>query len=764
MSCRGFREQISPRSKRTSAAIVQWNAEDAIANAGFAQHRYIFNQFSGLHVMSVQFLASSHPIRNERDVENYLARLACIAPCLDKGIAEARDAAAAGIVPPRFILERTIEQLDGLTTGAPAEHVLVAGLARRMAALDDFPESRARVLLAAAEAEVRDRVVPALERVRAMLVDQTPGASDVAGVWRLPNGAAFYARELASATRSSLSPQEIHALGLREVARIEREMDGILKELGYPDGTIQSRVSRLNETLQLPTDPDPRDGVVAELNAVVQDAERRSEAAFDLRPESPVTVRREPAFSEKSAAAHYTPPAPDGSQPGVYWVPLADLSSNVAWLGIGLKSTAYHEAIPGHHFQLAIQQESAELPRFRKLGAFGYDPAFAEGWALYSEQLADENGWYANDLPGRLGYLQMQLFRARRLVVDTGLHQMQWTRERAIDYGFTAAEIERYIVWPGQACSYMIGRLRIVELRERARKALGARFDIKRLSQSRPCRCDDAPRRPRRRSRRLGEALENLVSFGTLLRVHVVDRFVPEHRDERVVADLVLAGMQFGRAALDVGIRLERVHWPGIVDDERMTLIVIPDDDHDVLRLEIRVREPVRRDARDDRALAGSERGRGFVEGQRAILPISVQIRRLQVQVRPREVTVPPQQYGHVLESAGRDGAVVTVRSAGGISGEREGDNATLIVARVERGHAVVLQDHRRRGRPAPFGRVLRQRLDRQDGPCSRCGLHQRAKGEPHRHNGYAKSIHGISPEVDEPPFYREPAISGPRS
>ena len=466
-------------AQRTSAAITEWSLQDAIASAEFARHRPIFDQFVGLHVTLVQFLTSLHPIRNERDAENYLARLALVAPRLDEGIAEAKAAADEGMVPPRFILERTIEQLDGLTAAAAPDHVLVTTLARRLAALPGVAPGRAAELVAAAGDEVRESVLPALARVRDLLAQQVPQSGEDAGVWRLPNGQAFYARELAAATRSSLSAQEIHAIGLREVARIEAEMDEILKRLGYADGTIQERVERLNETLRPSGEADPREAILAQLAAVVRDAERRSEAAFDLRPTSPVAVRREPAFSEKSAAAHYTQPAPDGSQPGVYWVPLADLGTNVAWLGIGLKSTAYHEAVPGHHFQLAIQQESETLPRFRKLGAFGYDPAFAEGWALYSERLSAENGWYEDDLAGRLGYLQLQLFRARRLVVDTGLHEMRWTRQQAIDYGFTAAEIERYVVWPGQACSYMIGQLRIVELREKARAALGERFEVK---------------------------------------------------------------------------------------------------------------------------------------------------------------------------------------------------------------------------------------------------------------------------------------------
>ena len=192
-----------------------------------------------------------------------------------------------------------------------------------------------------------------------------------------------------------------------------------------------------------------------------------------------MTVKREPAFSEKTAAAHYSKPAPDGTLPGIYWIPLADLGPKVSWIGTGLKSTAYHEAIPGHHFQLALQQESQDLPRYRKLGVFGANSAYMEGWALYAERLAAENGWYGDDLRGRLGYLQLQLFRARRLVVDTGLHAKKWTRQQVIDYGFTPQETERYIVLPGQACSYMIGQLRILELREQAKTALGAKFSIK---------------------------------------------------------------------------------------------------------------------------------------------------------------------------------------------------------------------------------------------------------------------------------------------
>jgi len=470
---------LTPR-QRTSAEIIRWTLNDSISSAQFAVNRFVFEQLDGLHLGLVQFLTTGHPIRNRRDVENYLARLALVGARLDDGIAEAKSAQAAGVIPPRFIIERTLGQIDGFLAVPEAKNVFVETLGERIDALGTAisAEDRAQ-FVAAAQQEVHATILPAFGRIRTLLAAQLPSATDDAGAWRLPHGAAFYTSNLASMTTTSMTPAEIHAIGLREVARISAEMDKILNQLGFKDGSLQSRIEQLNTKLMPPLEPDPRPALIKQVSDVIRDAERRSADAFDLRPKSPVIVLREPAFSEASAAAHYTDPAPDGSKPGIYWLPLADLSPRATWLGAGLKSTAYHEAIPGHHFQLAIQQESTELPRYLKLGIFGFNSAYIEGWALYAERLADENGWYDGDLPGRLGFLNMQLFRARRLVVDTGLHEMKWTRQQVIDYGFTVAETERYIVWPGQACSYMIGQLRILELREKAKKELGAKFSIK---------------------------------------------------------------------------------------------------------------------------------------------------------------------------------------------------------------------------------------------------------------------------------------------
>ena len=470
---------LSP-TQRTSAAVIRWTLQHAVDDAPYAGHQFIFEQIGGFHLGLVSFLTSTHPIRNERDAENYLARLAQVGARLDEGITEARAAAADGIVPPRFVLERVIGQLDGFAAGPAEQNPFVATFDERLAALGTAVSAETRAkLVAAARKEVVASVLPAYHRVRDLMAAQLPLSNDDAGVWRLPRGGEAYAHALAASTTTALTPDEIHALGLREVARIEGEMDAILRQLGYATGSVEERVKQVNITLQLPATPDPRPVLFAQVSEVVKDAERRSAAAFDLRPVAPVIVKREPAFSEASAAAHYSSPAPDGSRPGIYWLPLADIGPTVTWLGVGLKSTAYHEAIPGHHFQITIQQEAKDLPRYRKMGIFGSNSAYIEGWALYAERLANENGWYDGDLPGQLGFLKLQLFRARRLVADTGIHTQHWTRQQVIDYGFTPTEAERYIVWPGQACSYMVGQLSILAMREKAKAALGDKFSIK---------------------------------------------------------------------------------------------------------------------------------------------------------------------------------------------------------------------------------------------------------------------------------------------
>jgi uncharacterized protein (DUF885 family) len=294
-------------------------------------------------------------------------------------------------------------------------------------------------------------------------------------VWKLPRGDEFYRRNLATHTTTTLTPDEIHAVGLREVARLEGEMDTTLRQLGLAQGSVRQRYAQLEQSVQPKGAGDPRQQILADNVKWVRDAEQRAEALFDVRPKAAVEVQREPPFSEKTAQANYSGPAPDGSRPGIFRLPLPGPTFEL----LRTRSLAYHEAVPGHHYQIALQQESIELPRFRRAAVFGDITPYVEGWGLYAERLADENGWYADDPRGRVGYLNNMLWRARRLVVDTGIHAKKWTRQQAIDYGIAPYEVERYIVYPGQACAYMIGQLKIVEIREKARARQGSNFSIK---------------------------------------------------------------------------------------------------------------------------------------------------------------------------------------------------------------------------------------------------------------------------------------------
>ena len=466
-------------SQRVSAAILEWQFNEDVKADAFTDHRFIFHQFRGLHVRLVNFLSQTHPIRNRRDLENYLARLELVAGQMDEGIAQARDAGTRGFLMPDFITRSALGQFDRFLADAPARNVLVTSLAERAAKLPGVSAADRAAFVAAAEKIVTASVIPAFQRARALLEEQLPRSNDHAGLCWLPNGEAAYAYFLGHYTTTSLTPPEVHALGRQEVARIEARMDGLFQQLGYPDGSIQDRMKKLEARLQPPADPDPRPALLARYDEILADAVKRSQALFDLQPKAPCVVKREPPFTEKTAAAHYNAPARDGSRPGTFWAPLP----GPAFRLVGMKTLVYHEAIPGHHFQIALMQEMPGLPRFRQDRIFGGNSAHSEGWALYAENLAAESGWYDGDPVGLLGQLNDELFRARRLVVDTGIHAMKWTRQQALDYGLPVdnpvAEVERYVVYPGQACSYKIGMLKLIALRARAQAALGPKFSLK---------------------------------------------------------------------------------------------------------------------------------------------------------------------------------------------------------------------------------------------------------------------------------------------
>lgn len=462
---------------RVSADLLEWQLQATVDGEPFLDFDFPLNQFRGVNTGLPRRLMRIHPVAGERDAENYVAKLAEIETRMDEAIAEAQRREAKGIIPPRFILDATIKQMQRFADPSPGQNPLATTLARKMEGVDSMSAERRAELQKQAEAIIAEQVYPAWRKAIAMLEAQLPRATDEAGLGRLEGGDEAYANRLRRYTTTDLSADEIHEIGLKEVARLESEMDRLFRQLDRMEGSIPERMAQLRSDRRYPdpTSEASREQVIKDIVALVRDAERRAESLFDVRPNARLEVQPTPTFMENNAAANYSPPTADGSRPGIYQYPRRlDNMSKVA-----LRSVTYHESVPGHHFQLALQVENKDLPRFRQLRAFGGISAFTEGWALYAERLVAEEGWYEDDPEGLLDSLDSQLFRARRLVVDTGLHAKGWTRQQAIDYGIPVSEVERYVVFPGQACSYMIGQLKIVELRDKARAALGAKFSLR---------------------------------------------------------------------------------------------------------------------------------------------------------------------------------------------------------------------------------------------------------------------------------------------
>jgi uncharacterized protein (DUF885 family) len=461
--------------QRLSADLMQWQLQMMTEGERFLDFEFPLEQFGGANVDLVNALTVVHPARTEKDAANYVARLAQVDERMTEATAEAERRARLGILPPRFILTATIEQMRLFIAPPPAQNPYVTTLVEKMSSIPSLPAERRQQLGAQASRLVEMEVYPAWRKALAALEAQLPRATDDAGLWRFPRGAEVYAHRLKLFTSTSLTADEIHELGLREVRRIETEMDAILRRLGFTEGTIKDRVAKLKETLGYPITEEGRTRIMADIEGIIRDAERRSDVLFDRRPKAPVVAQPYPRFREANAAASYTAPPLDGSRPGIFQMPLRpDQMTKFA-----LRTLVYHETVPGHHFHVALAVENPQLPRFRQIRAFGGISAITEGWALYAERLAAESGWYEGDLEGLLGQLDDELFRARRLVVDTGLHAKRWTRQQAIDYGIDPSEVERYVVNPGQACAYKIGQLKILELRDKAQKALGPKFSMK---------------------------------------------------------------------------------------------------------------------------------------------------------------------------------------------------------------------------------------------------------------------------------------------
>jgi uncharacterized protein (DUF885 family) len=467
------------REQQLSYDIYEWYLDDLVRGHEFRYYNYPVNSMSIWDVQNalIDFMVNYHPVTNRKDAEDYITRLSKLDTWMEQLLEGLRLREEAGVILPRYIIQESRQQvLDHLQTQAtgapnPEEIVLYTSFREKLDPLDVLGAEEKQALLDAALAEVEQTFVPAFQALSDYLAYLETVATDDVGAGKLPHGAAYYTHALRSETSTNLTPDEIHEIGLAEVARIQAEMRAIAAELGYPEDISMIELSRY-----LWEDSEYFEGtaLVAEYERIIAEIDEASAAVFDLRPSTGVTVEQEPFGA---TVAYYRLPALDGSRPGAFYVNL-----DYATPHYRMPTLTYHETIPGHHLQVALARE-LDLPTFRRALVFN---AYAEGWALYAERLAWEMGMYEDDPLGNLGRLQYELLRAARLVVDTGIHDRGWTWqegaayfEEAMGWSHSQVHMVRYIIMPGQASGYKIGMIKILELRQRAMDALGEQFDLK---------------------------------------------------------------------------------------------------------------------------------------------------------------------------------------------------------------------------------------------------------------------------------------------
>lgn len=448
-------------------------------------HDYPVNQLFGVQSQLPNLMTQTQQVNDATDAEHFIARLAQFPRKLEQVTEGIKLREARGIVPPKFVVEKVLDQIKGFVAPGAKGNPITIGFKEKLAKIapEKLDAAQRTALQTRVEAAVESKVIPAYQALSAYFETLRPKATHNHGVWALPDGDKFYQYAIESNTTTKMTADQIHALGLAEVARVGAEMDQILTNAGYTQGTRAERMHKLAKAPdQLYADTaDGRAQILKDYQTIIDEVTAGLSPHFNVQPKSKVEVKRVPEFTEKTAPGAYYNPAPmDGSKPGTFFANLRDVSETPRY---GMRTLAYHEAVPGHHMQIAIAQEQKGLPLFRSVLPF---TAYMEGWALYAERLAWELGYQKNPLDN-LGRLQAEMFRAVRLVVDTGMHSKRWTREQAIDYmvantGMPEAEvvteIERYLVDPGQALAYKVGMLKILELRERTKTALGAKFKL----------------------------------------------------------------------------------------------------------------------------------------------------------------------------------------------------------------------------------------------------------------------------------------------
>ena len=469
-----------------SYRLYEFAAEDELATHAFAGNEYVFQHMGGPHSDFPSFMINFHSVASVEDAQGYIARLNASKLYLAQYAERAQAQFDNGVVLPKFVYGKISEASRNVITGAPFSEGEDSPIFKDIKSKIDgltISQEQKNTLIQDAETALLSSVQPAYLDLLAMFAAHEAKANDDDGAWKLPNAAEYYAARLRHYTTTDLTAEEIHEIGLKDVARIQDEMREIMKQVEF-EGTLKEFFDFLRSDPQFvfPNTDEGRASYIAGATDIIDDMKGRLDSLFITKPKADIVVKRVEPFREATAfGAFYNRPAPDGSRPGTYYINLQDVAEQPKYL---MQALAYHEGIPGHHMQIAIAMELEGLPKFRTLGGH---TSYIEGWALYSESVPKELGLYT-DPYSDFGRLSMEIFRAARLVVDTGIHTKKWTREKAVQYyldnipnpeGDVRAEIDRYIVWPGQATAYKIGMIKIQDLRKDAETRLGDRFDIR---------------------------------------------------------------------------------------------------------------------------------------------------------------------------------------------------------------------------------------------------------------------------------------------
>lgn len=471
-------------SERLSYDILAWFLADLVKGNEYRHNNYSVTQRGGSYQSIINFMVNMHKVDDESDAEDYISRLSKVGTLFDNTLLAVKEEQENGVIPPDFIISKIIENLHNIRDPELNENPLVKDFEKKVDALESLSAEEKQDLKTRMLEQMTLVVQPAYDRYINFFENIKDHANSDAGVWKFANGADYYQYRITSMTTTKYTAEALHQLGLEEVERILTEMENILTQQGYTGKTVGEHMKQLSEEPRFlyPDTDEGREQVLADYRVLIEEADAVMDQAFSVRPQSAVEVRKVPEYREKTAAGgSYQGPSLDGTRPGIFYANLYDMKATPKY---GMRTLAYHEAVPGHHFQIAIKTELKGLPTFRNFVGF---TSYSEGWALYAERLAWELGLQQEPF-GNLGRLQDELLRAVRLVVDTGIHHKRWTREQAIEYmakttgsamSNVESEIERYIVWPGQALAYKVGMLKIMELREKAKNALGDSYDIR---------------------------------------------------------------------------------------------------------------------------------------------------------------------------------------------------------------------------------------------------------------------------------------------